>query len=270
MSDTLSEAKLKFLMQDKRYWHPRHADPAFQAMITQGFKRLYPTAGRQAESRQGTLGGDGPVHVDAHRRTGIAVSEYYRSRPRQGGDIDAAAKTRHGTRSPLPRPDRDDVTPKEIFAATNYDPNGPGERENALRNPYEAWLADNIATNASHAAVREYPTSRRWNDEGDAYRHALWSYEMTREFGPAAAKNFGDSHERTRTNKPSETAMDLYNNQVGRDLAQDPANAGRNGKEVIREAARNGKLRTRPYPVPADADHEGSYSLGHPGSRHLK
>ena len=41
--------------------------------------------------------------------------------------------------------------------------------------------------------------------------------------------------------------MDLYNNKVGRDLAADPENAGRDGREVIREAIRDGKLRTRPF-----------------------
>jgi hypothetical protein len=41
--------------------------------------------------------------------------------------------------------------------------------------------------------------------------------------------------------------MDLYNNKVGRDLAADPENAGRGGREVIREAIRDGRLRTRPF-----------------------
>lgn len=41
--------------------------------------------------------------------------------------------------------------------------------------------------------------------------------------------------------------MDLYNNNVGRRLALDPANRGRQAEEVILEAIQNGKLQTRPF-----------------------
>ena len=43
--------------------------------------------------------------------------------------------------------------------------------------------------------------------------------------------------------------MDLYNNEVARRLAADPGNRGRPDEEVILEALRAGKLRTRQFNV---------------------
>ena len=42
---------------------------------------------------------------------------------------------------------------------------------------------------------------------------------------------------------------DLYNNEVGRQLAADPANHNRSDEEVIREALESGKLRITPFNV---------------------
>lgn len=41
--------------------------------------------------------------------------------------------------------------------------------------------------------------------------------------------------------------MDLLNNEVGRRLARDPLNAGRDPAEVIREALDMDQLRTSPF-----------------------
>ena len=48
---------------------------------------------------------------------------------------------------------------------------------------------------------------------------------MTQEMGPELSKRFMDMHERSDPNPWSETAMDLWNNAVGRSLAMDPKNA---------------------------------------------
>lgn len=55
----------------------------------------------------------------------------------------------------------------------------------------------------------------------DAFRHVLWSYLLTREFGPDFAKMVTDAHEEGMTgNTASEELMDLQNNALGRDYAQ--------------------------------------------------
>ena len=85
--------------------------------------------------------------------------------------------------------------------------------------------------------------------EGDGFRHALWSYMMTKDLGADTAKTIGDGHERSGVDSDGACLMDLYNNAVGRQLALDPANRGRPDQEVIRDAIRNGQLQTRPFEV---------------------
>jgi hypothetical protein len=72
---------------------------------------------------------------------------------------------------------------------------------------------------------------------------------MSKELGSEAAKSIGDGHERSGTDTDGGRLMDLYNNAVGRELAADPANRGRNDKDVVRDAIRKGKLQTEPFNV---------------------
>jgi len=95
-------------------------------------------------------------------------------------------------------------------------------------------------------AFADGPATGR-NDEADAYRHALWSYRMTVELGTDIAKTVGDAHERTRPNSDEELLLDLFENRIGRLLANDPANAGRPAEAVVPEALEEGLLRTRPF-----------------------
>ncbi|MFO7889377.1 MAG: hypothetical protein R6V04_03460 [bacterium] len=53
----------------------------------------------------------------------------------------------------------------------------------------------------------------------DAYRHVLWSYLLTREFGPEFAQKVTDAHETLPTNTAAQRAMDFHNNRIGRDYA---------------------------------------------------
>ena len=65
---------------------------------------------------------------------------------------------------------------------------------------------------------------------GDAFRHALWNYRMTQIIGKSEAKKFGDAHEEgnffltgySGGNNAASKAMDLYNNNVGRNLRPIP------------------------------------------------
>lgn len=56
----------------------------------------------------------------------------------------------------------------------------------------------------------------------DAYRHVLWSYLLTKEFGPEFAKQVTDAHEIGAVKRTSEAdhQMDYNNNKVGRDYAK--------------------------------------------------
>jgi hypothetical protein len=56
----------------------------------------------------------------------------------------------------------------------------------------------------------------------DAYRHVLWSFLLTKEFGPEFAKQVTDAHEigAVKPNTEADHQMDYNNNRVGRDYAK--------------------------------------------------
>ncbi|MCG8686811.1 MAG: hypothetical protein MI892_18165 [Desulfobacterales bacterium] len=54
----------------------------------------------------------------------------------------------------------------------------------------------------------------------DAYRHVLWSYLLTKEYGPEFAELITDAHEKgDMTNTEAEHQMDYHNNAIGREYA---------------------------------------------------
>ncbi|WP_164017041.1 DUF6973 domain-containing protein [Pyxidicoccus trucidator] len=53
----------------------------------------------------------------------------------------------------------------------------------------------------------------------DAFRHAYWNALMTREFGAEWTQQFATAHEGLPGNPADREAMDLYNNEVGRQIA---------------------------------------------------
>ncbi len=81
----------------------------------------------------------------------------------------------------------------------------------------------------------------------DAFRHTYWSYRMTEALGPDAAKRYGDAHEITVRGPDGDRLMDLYNNNLGRRLALDPANKGRPAEDVVLEAIKKGDAQTQPF-----------------------
>lgn len=77
------------------------------------------------------------------------------------------------------------------------------------------------------------------NGLGDAARHAYLICEMTKRFGAAFTKGLGNAHEEDsgykifsskggESNKCCEKLMDLYNNQIGIDLAGEPGSCEEN------------------------------------------
>ena len=70
---------------------------------------------------------------------------------------------------------------------------------------------------------------------------------MTEKLGPDAAKKFGDGHEITDPTPDGDRLMDLFNNNLGRRLALDPANKGRPAEDVVLEAMKKGDAQTQPF-----------------------
>jgi hypothetical protein len=107
-------------------------------------------------------------------------------------DINAAAKTMD-----IP------LVPAEIEIVSNY--------------PLRAIALMEITHTAKKTARNTVIT--RATVPQDAYRHVLWSYLLTRRFGPEFARQVTDAHETAPGNTPAEREMDYANNAVGRRYA---------------------------------------------------
>ncbi|MGI5219767.1 DUF6973 domain-containing protein [Nocardia sp. CA-290969] len=70
---------------------------------------------------------------------------------------------------------------------------------------------------AQEAAIQVYPQSVD-DGHGDAFRHAYWNALMAQRFGPEWTEMYGISHEKSGGNPPNREAMDLFNNQLGREI----------------------------------------------------
>jgi hypothetical protein len=89
------------------------------------------------------------------------------------------------------------------------------------------------------------------NNDADAFRHAYFSYRLAQESSVAIAKRWGDAHEVSVPNPASETAMDLWNNAVGRRLAADH-DEDEDAFGVVVKAYQDGQLMAAPAPANPD------------------
>lgn len=117
---------------------------------------------------------------------------------------------------------------KEIFdGLANY------QKTQYLMSAQQAWKYAEI-----------YHSESLYNGNGDAVRHAFWNALATVRLGEALTKKLTDAHESDPlevdyTNHFKEREMDIFNNKVGRDIAN------KSGKLylLVEEALKNGELR---------------------------
>jgi hypothetical protein len=150
---------------------------------------------------------------------------------------------------------RDTKTPTE--ADLNFDRRGPGQIVTGVLDPIGGMFAIASALAAQEATRKRYPDARvpgsDRNNEADAYKHTTWNYLMSKSIGPERAKIMADEHEVDGVNPssfgekigfsknpPGERLMDLYNNEVGRNLP--PL-----GEEAIQQAVKKGYVRKKPF-----------------------
>jgi uncharacterized protein DUF6973 len=105
--------------------------------------------------------------------------------------------------------------PPELYDALNAH-----ERQLVWWHPLEGVRAYVAAHDAEQWAQLQTSEGAH-NGMQDALRHAMWNCLMTHSIGADAAKMFADAHEESSANA-LETAMDLHNNEVGREVAQIP------------------------------------------------
>lgn len=97
-----------------------------------------------------------------------------------------------------------------------------------LTSPTKVKDVFDIKEQASAEAVKRFPPPdgvREIDNQTDAFRHAYANALMTQKFGEEWTRKFATAHEGRENNYASSEAMDLYNNEIGRQIAVDNPNA---------------------------------------------
>lgn len=89
--------------------------------------------------------------------------------------------------------------------------------------PAALWDLNQTKKAAEEEAIERFPPPRSPEDTADnhtdAFRHAYWNALMTQRFGEEWTRDFATAHERLPNNPATAEAMDLHNNEVGRNIA---------------------------------------------------
>jgi hypothetical protein len=93
----------------------------------------------------------------------------------------------------------------------------------------------NNAYTAQELAKTFYPENTLHNGCGDAFRHSFFSGLNVASLGFELAKSLGDAHEVNPGSPSIERSMDLYNNELGRNLAWGLLKRGYRGQSLERE-----------------------------------
>lgn len=106
-----------------------------------------------------------------------------------------------------------------------------------------ALLCANTANNQTNA---RYSSAYTWMNNGDAFRHCLWSALMTRDIGITMASRWGTAHEDGAPGQSQlERTMDLTNNAAGRVYAYSGGFGNYNDTQManaVQDKVRNGEL----------------------------
>ncbi|ACU38567.1 DUF6973 domain-containing protein [Actinosynnema mirum] len=99
-----------------------------------------------------------------------------------------------------------------------------------------------VQADALETAHERFGPGGLTDGHGDAFRHAYWNALMTRRYGEEWTRDFATAHERAPTGHEVPVAMDLHNNEVGRDIARANPDAGPGElAELVERAVRDGR-----------------------------
>lgn len=87
--------------------------------------------------------------------------------------------------------------------------------------PTELLALDQTRKLAEKAAIERYGAGTQFDGTADAFRHAYWNALMAERFGQKWADDFATAHEGAPKSLPQASAMDLHNNEIGRQVARD-------------------------------------------------
>lgn len=113
-----------------------------------------------------------------------------------------------------------------------------------LTSPTKVKDVFDIKERASAEAVNRFPPPdgvREIDNQTDAFRHAYANALMTQKFGEEWTRKFATAHEGRENNYASSEAMDLYNNEIGRQIAvQNPNASPEELADLVQQAVNDG------------------------------
>ncbi len=128
-------------------------------------------------------------------------------------------------------------------------------------------VLNKVVLNATYKAQKKYGFEigtgehATWNNEADAFKHAYMAWHLAWYYGDKKSKELGDMHEDETPNAPwYERNMDLWNNEIGREIAYEMKDnygdaagiigtewASEIASEMIWEKMQQGELITNPF-----------------------
>jgi RHS repeat-associated protein len=132
--------------------------------------------------------------------------------------------------------------------------------------PYDTFIGGWVIANDARERALDYAKQHNltvtWDNEADAYRHFIWNAEMTRQIGLEEAAFIATNHEAAFItvigqyegvfgNAPVleiqlSTLMDLWNNKVGRNMANNSVLTSKSTDELFELALKSNALITSP------------------------
>lgn len=82
---------------------------------------------------------------------------------------------------------------------------------------WKAWRVRQAADRARQKSEEYYPNQQYSSTRRDAHRHIFFNMQSRRYIGGFLTKQIADNHENNGNNAPADWAMDLHNNDIGRD-----------------------------------------------------
>jgi hypothetical protein len=125
--------------------------------------------------------------------------------------------------------------------------------------PFELKDFNDIRNKAFDTADAQFPAPQEKRDQfstdkkfktwahndghNDAFRHSYWNALLTQRFGAEFSGNFTNAHDGIAGNEADREAMDLYNNSIGRRIAQEnPKATPEQLATLLRKAINDGQM----------------------------
>ncbi len=140
----------------------------------------------------------------------------------------------------------------DFYVDLEFNPKGEALNIVALKDLWGAREARLVKNQTVALVEKLFPKQEAVDDDADAFRHAYFSFQLSRKLGTARTKKFTDAYEISNINKIGGRCMDLWNNREGRRMFEETKNQKLSDtliQELIFEKIKMGELVTEPFKI---------------------